>query len=290
MKLIFKYFLVVLLVLVITACSAIKDPQLVSIENVDVQSNNEYLSVVTDLKIYNPNRFALRSKDVNIELFMDDLFVGNISLLSTFNVKKQDTLKLRSRLNLEPHLFQQNINLNDTLNLRIKGSAKVSFIPLNYKFDIDHQLMLSDLLDPLLEKKLKDSDIIFKTIRIENIKLSRIDIISGLKFKNNFNFDYSIDKLNVKIFDSKQHNNLVGESDIDEPIEVKKQSEIDIESAISLNTAKLGKSIIKNLFKKRYTLYVKVNAILVLNKIKFPITVLREVHYNPITQEIKIKQ
>ena len=145
------------------------------------------------------------------------------------------------------------------------------------------------MLDPLLEKNLQDSDINLKSLRIENIKLYNVDIISAFTFKNNFNFDYSIEKLNVEIFDSKKCNNLIGESNIDDLVLVKKQSEVDIESAISLNTAKLGKSILKNLFKKRISLFIKANTIIVFNKIQFPLTILREVDYNPITQEIYIK-
>ncbi|MDA9575981.1 hypothetical protein N9R87_02460, partial [Flavobacteriaceae bacterium] len=66
--------------------------------------------------------------------------------------------------------------------------------------------------------------------------------------------------------------------------------EAEIVSNISLNTAKLGKSILKNLLKKRHSLFVKVNAIIDFNKIQIPLTMFKELEYNPITQEIFIKQ
>ncbi len=289
MKAFLKYFFIVLIILGVTACSTIKDPRFISIENVEVKSVGESFSIVTDLKIYNPNKFALHSKDVEIELFIDKLFIGNVSLMNEFKVKKQDTLKLRSRLVLEPKLFKKKIRLNDTLNLQTKGSAKVSFVPLNYKFDIKQNLILSDLLDPLIKDKLKDSDFNFKSIQIENIRLSSVDIVSALAFNNNFDFDYSIEKLNIEISDSKNYNNLIGESNIDKSIKVEKQSEVEIVSNISLNTAKLGKSILKNLLKKRHSLFVKVNSVIDFNRIQFPLTMFKELEYNPITQEIYIK-
>ena len=289
MKAFLKYFFI-LIILGVTACSTIKDPRLISIENVEVKSVGESFSIVTDLKIYNPNKFALHSKDVDIELFIDKLFIGNVSLLSEFKIKKLDTLKLRSRLILEPKLFKKKISLNDTLNLRAKGSTKFSFIPLIYKFDIKQNLILSDLLEPLIKNKLKNSDFNFKSIQLENIRLSSVDIESALTFNNNFNFNYSIEKLNIKIYDSKKYNNLIGESNINNPIKVEKQSEAEIVSNISLNTAKLGKSILKNLLKKRHSLFVKVNAIIDFNKIQIPLTMFKELEYNPITQEIFIKQ
>lgn len=289
MKLSLKYFFIVLIVLGINACSTIKDPKLVSIENVDVNSVGNSFSILTDLNIYNPNNFSLYSKNVNVELFLDDLFVGKINLLNQFKVKRKDTLKLRSKLNLDPMLFDQKVSLDDTLNLNLRGSAKISFIPLNYKFNIQQKLMLSDLIEPLVENNLKDSNINFKSIHIKNIRLSRVDMISVLTFKNNFNFDYSIEKLNVEIYDSSRYNNIIGESNIENPIEVKNNNEFEIESAITLNTSKLGKSILKNLLKKRYTLFVKVNVIINFNQIKLPFSILKELDYNPITQEIYIK-
>ncbi len=290
MKLFLKYFLIVLIILSFTTCSSIKDPKFISIENVEVKSVGESFNVITDLKIYNPNKFAIHSKDIDIELFLDGLFIGKINLLNEFKVKRQDTLKLKSRLILEPKLFKQKVSLNDNLNLNLKGSAKVSFIPLNYKFNIEQNLILSDLLEPLIKNNLKGSDFNFKSIQIENIRLSSFDIVSALTFNNNFDFDYSIEKLNIEIYDSKNYNNLIGESNIDNHIKVKNQSEVDIESTITLNSAKLGKSILKNLLKKRYSLFVKVNAIVDFNQIQFPLTILREVDYNPITQKIYIKK
>ena len=289
MKLSLKYFFIVLIGLGINACSTIKDPKLVSVENVDVNSVGNSFSILTDLNIYNPNNFSLYSKNVNVELFLDDLFVGKINLLNQFKVKRKDTLKLRSKLNLDPMLFDQKVSLDDTLNLNLRGSAKISFIPLDYKFNIQQKLMLSDLIEPLVENNLKDSNINFKSIHIKNIGLSRVDMISVLTFKNNFNFDYSIEKLNVEIYDSSRYNNIIGESNIENPIEVKNNNEFEIESAITLNTAKLGKSILKNLLKKRYTLFVKVNVIINFNQIKLPFSIFKELDYNPITQEIYIK-
>lgn len=289
MKLFLRYFLITVVIFIITACASIKEPQLVSIDNVVIASSEDSYAVLTDLKLFNPNRFALNSKDVKIELYIDSLFVGEILLLNEFKIKKQDTINLKTKLTLEHKLFDQPVNLNDILNLRVKGSAKVPILPINYKFDIEHQLLLSDLIEPLLKNNLKESDINFKSVEIKKIKLSTVDIISVLTFKNNFNFDYSIEKLNVEIYDSNKYTNLIGESSLGNSIQVFRKSEIDIESGITLSTAKLGRSILKNLFKKTYSLYIRANAVIVFNQIQVPLTVLKQVEYNTISQEINIK-
>ena len=289
MKLFLRYSLITVVIFIITACASIKEPQLVSIDNVVMTSSEDTYAVLTDLKLFNPNRFALNSKDVKIELYIDSLFVGKILLLNEFKIKKRDTINLKTNLTLEPKLFDQSVNLNDILNLRIKGSAKVPILPISYKFDIEHQLLLSDLIEPLLKNNLKESDIKFKSIEIKKIKLSTVDIISVLTFKNNFNFDYSIEKLDVKIYDSKKYTNLIGESSLGNSIQVDRKSEINIKSAATLNTTKLGKSILKNIFKKTHSFFIRANAVIVFNQIQVPLTILKKVDYNPITQEINIK-
>ena len=289
MKLFLKYFLITIILLCITACTSIKDPKLVSIDNVVMESSDDSYTVLIDIKLYNPNMFPLRSKDVKLELYIDSLFIGKILLMNDFYIKKRDTLSLKTKLIIDYKLFKQPVNLNDTLNLRVKGSAKVSIFSINYKFDIEHKLRLSDLMEPLLKNNLKESDVNFRAIKVKNIRLSTVDIVSTLTFKNNFNFDYTIEKLNIEIFDSNTYTNLVGQSSLGNPIQVVQKSNIDIESAISLSTAKLGKSILKNLFRRRYSLFIRANAVIVFNQIQVPITILKQVDYNPITQEVNIK-
>ena len=289
MKLFLKYFLITIILLCITACTSIKDPKLVSIDNVVMESSDDSYTVLIDIKLYNPNMFPLRSKDVKLELFIDSLFIGEILLMNDFYIRKQDTLSLKTKIILESKLFDQPLSLKDTLDLRVKGSAKVPFMPINHKFNANYQLLLSDLIDPLLENNLKESDIKFKQITIKKIRFSTVDILTTLAFKNNFNFDYTIKELNIEIFDSAAHTNLVGKSSIKNAIQVGRKSEVDIDSAVSLNTAKLGTSILKNLFKKTQTLFIKVNAIIVFNQIKVPVSILKQVDYNPITKEIKLQ-
>ena len=263
----FKFLIILLIILgITTACSTIKDPELISISNLEIKTDSESFNIQTDLKIYNPNKFTLRSQNINIELFINDLFIGDVVLLEKFNVKKQDTSVLTFNLNLDSKFFNQRINLGDTLNLNIKGKAKI-FFNLNYKFNTDYQLSLSDLFESLLETNFKNSNINLNSVRIENIGFSNFDILPNLTFKNNFDFDYSIEKLNIEIYDSDKYNIPIGVFEKYNSIQVKKQSHINIESPISINTAKFGKSILKNLSGKTYSLFVKINAKVVFKKI-----------------------
>ena len=81
LELYLKYSLVIIIVLCITACASIKEPKLVSLNNVVMNSSGDSFAVTTDITLYNPNIFALRSKDVKLELFIDSLFIGEILLM-----------------------------------------------------------------------------------------------------------------------------------------------------------------------------------------------------------------
>jgi len=285
-----RCFLITLILLGTTACSSVKEPQLVSVDNVAISlANDQSYIVLTDLKIYNPNKFTLQSKDIKLELFMDNLLLGKIQLINDFYIKKRDTLSLKTKLILEPKLFENSIRLEDTINFRVRGSAKIPLLPIKHTFDIEHSLELSDIIEPILKENLGKDAINFKGIKINNIGLSSIDIISALTFKNNFNFNYTIEKLDVEFFDSKKYSNLIGKSSIQAPIQVDEKSEVNVESTVSLNTAKLGKSILKNLLKKNQSLFIRANVVIVLNQIKVPLTILKQVDYNPLTQQIKIQ-
>lgn len=285
----FKFLIILLIILgIATACSTIKDPELISISNLEIKTDSESFNIQTDLKIYNPNKFTLRSQNINIELFINELFIGDVVLLEKFNVKKQDTSVLTFNLNLDSKFFNQRINLGDTLNLNIKGKAKI-FFNLNYKFNTDYQLSLSDLFESLLETNFKNSNINLNSVRIEKIGFSNFDILPNLTFKNNFDFDYSIEKLNIEIYDSDKYNIPIGVFEKYNSIQVKKQSHINIESPISINTAKFGKSILKNLSGKTYSLFVKINAKVVFKKIELPLTVFKKLEYDIPSQKIYIK-
>jgi len=290
MKIHLKYFSIIAISLFLIACNSIKDPELVSVDNISISliDDNSY-SMVTELKIYNPNKFTLQSKDIKFDLYMDSLFLGKILLMDDFYIKKLDTSSLKTNLILQPKLFANPISLNDEINLSAKGSAKISIIPFKYKFDIAHKLKLSDLINPLLEKNLSESDIKFKSIKIENIRFSTVDFLSLFNFKNNFNFDYNIKNLDIEIFDSKNFDNLIGRSSIKTPITVVKKSKVNVESITSLNTAKLSKSILTNILRKSHSLFVRANVIIIFNQIEVPLTILKQVDYNPFTQEIKIQ-
>ena len=290
MKTFLKYFLIIVISFCFIACNSIKDPELVSVDNISISSidDNSY-SIITELKIYNPNKFTLQSKDIKLDLYMDSLFIGKIILMEDFYIKKLDTSSLKTQLLVKPKLFPYTISLNDKINLSAKGSAKIPILPIKHKFDIKYQLKLSSLINPLLKKNLSESDISFKSIKTENIRFSTVDFLSLFTFKNNFNFDYNIQKLDIEIFDSNNYENLIGKSSIKNPILVVKNTEVNVESTTSLNTAKLSTSILRNLLRKSHSLFIRANVIIIFKQIEVPLTILKQIDYNPLTQEIKIR-
>ncbi|MAZ54463.1 MAG: hypothetical protein CMP55_01480, partial [Flavobacteriales bacterium] len=207
-----------------------------------------------------------------------------------FNIDKLDTLILKSELKLEPKILSKPISIADTLNIRAKGIAKAPMLFFDYKFDVNYKLLSSDLLYPLVNENLNKSDFRLEITKIKNINLSKIEMLSNVNFKNNFDFDYLIKKLDIKIFPGKELEKELGKSSLKKPILIKKRSEINIENNISLETKKFGFSLVKGIFKKKYSFFITADALIEFNQIQIPLKIIRQINYNPITKEINIQE
>lgn len=290
MRPILKYFVIIISALCILACASLKEPEIVSIDYVSLEKTDDHtFNIFTKLSIFNPNNFNLKSDDLKLDIYLDSIFIGELTLMEDLSLKKRDTSIINTKLIHYAGLMTHPLSLTDVINLHARGTADIPYLPFKYNFEINHQLKISDFINPLLQDNLKESDVQFRSIKIENIKLSQVDIAAALTFKNNFDFDYTIEQLDISIFDSKKYNNLVGKSTLEKPINVPKTNEVDVTSSVSLNTLNVGKSLIKNLLNKSYSFYLKAEALIVFNKFKIPITLYKQVDYNPLSQEIKIR-
>lgn len=290
MRPILKYVVISISALCILACASLKEPEIVSIDYVSLEKTDDHtFNIFTKLSIFNPNNFNLKSDDLKLDIYLDSIFIGELTLMEDLSLKKRDTSIINTKLIHYAGLMTHPLSLTDVINLHARGTADIPYLPFKYNFEINHQLKISDFINPLLQDNLKESDVQFRSIKIENIKLSQVDIAAALTFKNNFDFDYTIEQLDISIFDSKKYNNLVGKSTLEKPINVPKTNEVDVTSSVSLNTLNVGKSLIKNLLNKSYSFYLKAEALIVFNKFKIPITLYKQVDYNPLSQEIKIR-
>ena len=287
----FKEFTIFLLffLLITSSCSVVKEPELISIENLSMSSGlDKNFKISAGLKIFNPNKFLLKSDDIKLDIYLDTLLVGKAFFKDNFNLKKRDTTIINTQIDLNPFFLQQSLSLKDTLNITSNGTAKIPFLPTNYNFSIDYKVPLNDLLDPILKNNLASSNFRLEEIKVEKVNFSEIILKSLFIFDNEFDFDYTIKKVDIEIYDSSSYQNLIGSSSLSNTINVRAKSSNDLLATTSLNSMGLGKTFLKNIFKRTKSFYLKVNITVLFMNIQVPISIKKQVDYNPLTNQIKI--
>jgi LEA14-like dessication related protein len=108
------------------------------IEKIGLASNK----MTADLKMYNPNRYALQLKQADIDVLFNDRFLGHTAVNTFVELQPRDTtsvpLQLQaSALDLLTNTAQ--VLLNPDVRVKMQGSAKVGRggvfinVPVNYE-------------------------------------------------------------------------------------------------------------------------------------------------------------
>ena len=103
--------------------------------------NLERPALGMDLRFYNPNNFGLTLKDANINVYINNTFVGNASLTNTFDVPGLDTFLLPVTLTVDiKNIFPNALSIlfNKEVELRLQGNVKAGKglfvnVPINFQ-------------------------------------------------------------------------------------------------------------------------------------------------------------
>lgn len=94
-----------------------------------------------DLQFFNPNNFAMTLKDANIDVYINNSFIGKAALSSAFNVPAKDTFLMPVSLNADlTNIFQNALQIlfNKEVEVKLDGTVTggrgVFFtIPIKYQ-------------------------------------------------------------------------------------------------------------------------------------------------------------
>jgi LEA14-like dessication related protein len=139
-----SYFLPVFSVLLFFFASCTQPRQLVyqDVKNFRVGDLNfSQPKLGMDLQFYNPNNFGLTLKDANINIYLNNTFIGSAVLNNQFDVPGLDTFLMPIMLtadlkNIFPNALQ--ILFNKEVDLRIQGNVKAGKgvflnVPINFQ-------------------------------------------------------------------------------------------------------------------------------------------------------------
>lgn len=136
-------FSIVATLLFFTSCkSSIKEPDFLGARNFNIGKIGVQESTLgVDLYYYNPNSFNMELKKADLEIFLENRYLGQTHLDTLLKIPAMDTFYIPVSLgvnmkNLFPNLLS--LALKDEVEVKMKGSAKVSRagftmnIPVNY--------------------------------------------------------------------------------------------------------------------------------------------------------------
>tara|TARA_B100001057_G_scaffold495812_1_gene595677 strand:- start:300 stop:1172 length:873 start_codon:yes stop_codon:yes gene_type:complete len=287
----FLYFIVLIIIFFIGACSTIEEPKLISVDDIElVNDSDEEFILNTNLSIYNPNWFSLSAKDAVFNIYIDTAYLGTAMITDGIFFPKKDTSEVVSVLKINKNNLYSGINLNDSILLNVIGSIKAPKVYRDFYFEFDYKLDISDYLSPIAVQMINESDLQIKEVKIKSIDLMRIQLEVLFDIDNKTNTKYEITKLDINIFNSPSFSTLLGKSSINNSFTVLPDTLNIFSTNVSVNTLSMGTAILSNTVNSSNSFYLKVNSIVKFNEIEIPIVIKKRVDYNPLTLEIKLHE
>ena len=138
-----KAFSLLILATVIMSCSAPKELEYSSYKNLNIEklgfTNSE---VKLDLGYFNPNNFGLQLRRTELDVFINNNFLGHSSLDTLINIPRRDTFFLPVKFSVDmQNLFKNTWNTfagNEVL-IKVTGKLKLGkanifmSMPVNYE-------------------------------------------------------------------------------------------------------------------------------------------------------------
>ncbi len=128
---------------VVVSCSKPKEPKYLDFENVHVQKAGLSESIVgADLKYFNPNSFKIQLKEADLDLYVNDKYVGHSRLDTLIHIPALDTfyVPVSMKLNLGDLLKNAvQLFLNPEVKLKITGNAKLGKGGIYKNFPVSYE-------------------------------------------------------------------------------------------------------------------------------------------------------
>lgn len=130
-------------VLLLAGCKKPVSPTFIGYENFRVEKVGVQNTVLaTDVKLYNPNAYALQLKSADIDVYLNNDFLGHSALDSLITLPARDTAYVPLRLTASARDLLSNslkLMLNPEVRVRISGSAKAGRSGFFINVPIDYE-------------------------------------------------------------------------------------------------------------------------------------------------------
>jgi LEA14-like dessication related protein len=148
-----KYFLILLVLLISSACTSYKDVEIKSIERVSgFQLTPGELNIEIKVRVNNPNKYNIKVKDSDLYFYLDDTQLGRAQFTKPIELKSEAEAEYTVAIK---GTFTKNINeilaelgprvLFGKPMLKVKGALKASAKGISKTVPIEHSEAFSIL-------------------------------------------------------------------------------------------------------------------------------------------------
>lgn len=137
------FFTPLFLLILLQACSVNEDPDFVTMQNVRVKKmNDDQFLITANALYYNPNDVGCTLTKTEVDVYIDDLFVGAISQTKATEIAAKSNFTIPMSLNFSAKkVFKDKKKILENLaimfgtkevNVRFDGDVTVSIVGVNY--------------------------------------------------------------------------------------------------------------------------------------------------------------
>lgn len=130
-------------IFIITSCKKPTAPQYLDFQHLNINSIGLGESVVSaDVRFYNPNNFKMKLKEAEVDVSVNEKFIGHSSLDSLMIIPKKDTFSIPVRMKVDMKILMANsilALLSNEVDLKMEGRAKVGKGGIFFNVPISYQ-------------------------------------------------------------------------------------------------------------------------------------------------------
>jgi LEA14-like dessication related protein len=131
------------IILLLMGCSKPKDVVFVDVQNLNLDRADLTESVISaDLRYYNPNNFRLKLKDGDLDVTVNDTYMGHYKLDTLLEIPKLDTFSIPVKLKVDMKTLLSkaaSIILTNEVDIKLDGNAKLGKSGIYFNVPIHYQ-------------------------------------------------------------------------------------------------------------------------------------------------------
>ena len=211
----FSYCLMLFFLLSIGTINCVKEPTLISINDVRLnQVIDDQLILEIDISLFNNNPFGGKITKSEMEIFIDEHFIGIAKSYETFELKSKRksnvTIDMQIPLNELDEIFEKYMSIKESSEITMDGIYSIAFGSRNLKLKSKstHTINLITEFLKIFETTLKDSGIQISGIWPKKISISNSEFELKVNMKNPFPIEYELLECKLDILVTKSQKKI----------------------------------------------------------------------------------